>query len=86
MMKKMVTKLWQGKYVSIRDYEQKKAIAKGGLRLERCGQVMELSVDELKMLKPSGAMHQSKFGGKYQLIDITWKPAVVDPRQGGLDV
>ena len=85
-MKKMVTKLWRGKYVSIRDYEQKKAITKGGLRLERNGQVMELSVEELKLYKPKGAMHQSKYGGQYQLIDIEWKPATVDPRQGVLNV
>ncbi len=85
-MKKMVTKLWRGKYVSIRDYEQKKAITKGGLRLERNGQVMELSVEELKLYKPNGAMHQSKYGGQYQLIDIEWKPVTVDPRQGVLNV
>ena len=29
--KKTVTKLWQGKYCSIRDYELTKAIKKGGI-------------------------------------------------------
>ena len=81
MKTKKVTKLWKGKFVSIRDYEIKSAIKRGGLRLFHNDDIMELSIEELSALKPSGAMHQSKFGGKYQLVDITWKPLVDDPRQ-----
>lgn len=78
---KQVKKLWKGQFVSIRDYEIKAAIQKGGLRLSHNEQVMELSVEDLKSLKPTGQGHQSKFGGVYQLVDITWKPLVHDPRQ-----
>ena len=66
-----VSKLWAGRFVSVRDYEVQSAINKGGLRLFHNEQIMELSVDELKALKPKGQHHQSKFGGSYQLIDIT---------------
>lgn len=86
MMVKKVTKLWQGRYVSVRDYELKKAIAKGGLRIEHGSQVMEIPPSELKLYKPKGAIHQSKFGGSYQLVDIQWKPATHDPRQGDLRI
>ena len=81
MKTKQVKKLWQGKFVSIRDYEIKSAIERGGLRLFHNEDIMELSIEELKALKPSGQMHQSKFGGQYQLVDITWKPLTHDPRQ-----
>ena len=81
MKTKKVSKLWQGRFVSVRDYEVQSAINKGGLRLFHNEQIMELSVDELKALKPTGQNHQSKFGGSYQLIDITWKPLTHDPRQ-----
>ena len=85
MMKtKQVNKLWKGRFVSVRDYEVQAAIKKGGLRLFHNEQIMELSVDELKTLKPTGQNHQSKFGGSYQLIDITWKPLTHDPRQESL--
>lgn len=82
MVKKRVKKLWQGKYVSIRDYERDKAIVKGGMRLEHGKDVMELTTDQLKQLRGDGNMHQSKFGGSYQLINITWQPLTSDPDQG----
>lgn len=81
MKTKQVKKLWKGQFVSIRDYEIKAAIQKGGLRLFHNDQIMELSVEDLKVLKPTGQNHQSKFGGVYQLVDVTWKPLVHDPRQ-----
>ena len=84
MLTKKVKKLWQGKFVSIRDYELKKAVSLGGLRIEHGGQAMELLPDQLRLYKPKGAVHQSNFGGQYQLADIEWKPATHDPRQGGL--
>ena len=81
MKTKKVTKLWKGQFVSCRDYEIKQAIQKGGLVIKYDNKFMELSIDELKALKPTGKMHQSKFNGQYQLVDITWKPLTHDPRQ-----
>lgn len=87
MMVKKVKKLWQGRYVSIRDYEQKKAVTQGGLRIEHDGQVMEISPDQLRLYKPKGVIHKSKTGGlSYQLVDIEWKPSTHDPRQGAFNV
>ena len=34
MLVKVVKKLWQGKYASIRDYEQKAAIKEGGIEIK----------------------------------------------------
>lgn len=87
MLTKKVKKLWKGRYVSIRDYDQKKAMTKGGLRLEHNGEVMELPPHELRLYRPKGVIHQSKTGGQsYQLIDIEWKPITTDPRQERMDV
>ena len=80
MLQKKVTKLWKGEYVSIRDYEAKAAIAKGGLRITHSNQIMYLWPDQIKQLKPSSKVFKSKTGGKdYQLIDIKFVPD--DPRQ-----
>ena len=82
MMKKTVTKLWKGEYLSIRTYEAKAAIKKGGLQLEYGNDKMVLQPDEIKKLKPVGPVIKSKTGGKdYQLIDIKFLPNQVDPRQ-----
>jgi hypothetical protein len=82
MYKRLVTKLWQGKYVSIRDYERDKAIKMGGLIITHNDKQMQLSVDELKALKPSPKPIQSKFKGTYKLVNITFKPLTHDPMQG----
>lgn len=80
MLYKNVTKLWKGEYVSIRDYEAKAAIAKGGLRITHNSQVMYLWPEQIKQLEPSSKVFKSKTGGKdYQLIDIKFVPD--DPRQ-----
>ncbi len=84
MKTKKVKKLWRGRFVSVRDYEIDAAIKKGGLRLTHDGQTMELTVDELKHLRPSGQIHQSKFKGQYRLVDISWNPIIKDKRQGEL--
>ena len=81
MVIKMVKKLWQGKYVSVRYYEVAQAIAKGGMRIEHNKQIMQLGIDELKQLKPTGATLQSKYGGTYRLVDITFKPLTEHPDQ-----
>ena len=76
MYKKIVSKLWQGKYCSIRDYELTKAIKKGGLILHYKDKHMNISIDELKRLKPTGKLIQSNYKGSYQLVDILFKPEV----------
>jgi hypothetical protein len=76
MYKKIVSKLWQGKYCSIRDYELTKAIKKGGLILHYKDKHMNISIDELKRLKPTGKLIQSNYKGSYQLVDILFKPDV----------
>ena len=63
MVIKTVKKLWQGKYVSVRDYEVEKAIKKGGMRIKHGKDLMQLTVAELQQLKPTGNPMQSKFGG-----------------------
>ena len=82
MYQRVVTKLWQGKYVSVRDYEVTKAINMGGLIITHDGKKMQLSVDELKTLKPNPKPIQSKFKGTYKLVNITFKPLTHDPMQG----
>tara|TARA_R100000781_G_C4036290_1_gene112376 strand:- start:87 stop:344 length:258 start_codon:yes stop_codon:yes gene_type:complete len=74
MFEKKVTKLWQGKYTSIRDYDIKRAVKKGGLIIIHNNQQMILNINELKDLKPNPKIFQSKYKGSYQLIDITFKP------------
>ena len=73
MIAKTVTKLWQNKFVSVRDYEIQKAISHGGMILTHNGDKMTLTVDELKNLKPSPQLIKSKFKGVYRLVDIPFK-------------
>ncbi len=83
MKTKKVTKLWRGKFVSVRDYELADAIKKGGLLITHNQNQMFLDVDELQKLKPTGKVHQSKYKGTYQLVDIAWN-SNHDERQGDL--
>lgn len=82
MYQRVVTKLWQGKYVSVRDYEVSKAINMGGMIITHDGKKMQLDVDDLKSLKPNPKPIQSKFKGTYKLVNITFKPLTHDPMQG----
>ena len=84
MIKKTVTKLWQGKYCSIRDYELTKAIKKGGLILHYKDKQMIIHRDELTRLKPTGKKIQSNYKGSYQLVDILFKPEVDNLYQSNL--
>ena len=86
MLEKKVTKLWQGKYTSIRDYELTSAIKKGGLVINHNKEQMILNVDELRLLKPNPKVFQSKFKGSYRLIDILFKPLTEDPNQRSLNL
>jgi hypothetical protein len=77
MLVKKVKKLWQGQYVSVRDYEAQSAVSKGGMVIEHGRDSMTISVDGLKIILEHGKKSQlfkSKTGGKdYYLIDITFK-------------
>ena len=80
MLDKKVTKLWQGRFVSIRDYELQSGIERGGLRIRHNNQPMLLSESELKNIQNNIPFNnppiKSKTGGKnYRLVDIPWKPA-----------
>jgi response regulator RpfG family c-di-GMP phosphodiesterase len=69
MKHKIVTKLWLGKYVSVRDYELKAAIQEGGMIIEYLSEKMHLSVDDIKHIKPSGKFHEAKFVGNIKAIN-----------------
>ena len=84
MYTRVVTKLWLGKYVSIRDYEVTKAIKQGGLIIKHNDEQMVLNPSELASLKPSPKPIQSKFKGTYKLVNITFAPITSDPNQGDL--
>ena len=83
MLEKRVDKLFLGKYVSIRDYVWRDAIKRGGLLITHKDKKMFIDAEDLQRLKPSGKFHQSKFTGKYQLVDIEWE-SQKDTRQQGL--
>ena len=74
MFEKVVTKLWRGDRVSVRDYEVENAIAMGGMVIVHGDEAMKLMPEELKDLKPSQKV-QSKYSGSYNLIDIFWRPS-----------
>jgi hypothetical protein len=82
MKRKVVKKLWQGRYVSVRDYEVKSAIRAGGLEIIHNDQRMVVPVPDLKELTPTGDLQKSKTGGRdYYLMDILFQPIVNDPNQ-----
>lgn len=78
MRVKKVKKLWQGKYVSVRDYEIESAIKKGGLVIIHSSKKMTIDKDGCEKILKYGVKSQkfkSKTGGKdYHLIDITFAP------------
>jgi len=82
MYTRVVTKLWLGKYVSIRDYEVTKAIKQGGLIIKHNDEQMVLNPNELSALKPSPKPIQYKIKGTYRLVNITFTPLTSDPNQG----
>ena len=84
MKNKKVTKLWRGKYVSVRDYEVQQAINQGGLRVTHNDKIMELKPEELETLKSCGKVIQSQFKGTYRLVDILFRPLTEDPIQRNL--
>lgn len=86
MLKKVVTKLWQGRFVSVRDYEVDSAIEKGGMIVFYGDKEMLLSKTQLEEIAENLPFNnppiKSKTGGKnYRLVDISWKPAKIDRNQ-----
>ena len=81
MVEKVVNKLLQGKYVSVRDYEVRKAIKQGGMIIRHKDKHMKMSADELAKLKPNPKEIQSFYKGTYKLVDIEFEPYMADKRQ-----
>lgn len=78
MFEKVVTKLWQGRYVSVRDYEIDTALARGGMIIHFEGNAMALDIGDLTDIKnsipPNSKIFKSKTGGRsYRLVDVPWK-------------
>ncbi|MEK9767801.1 MAG: hypothetical protein VW683_02670 [Betaproteobacteria bacterium] len=82
MKTKKVTKLWKGRFVSVRDYEVASAIKSGGMEIKHYDQTMFLSPDDLRKIEPTGPKVKSKTGGKdYYLMDILFTPITEDINQ-----
>lgn len=89
MVIRKVKKLWQGKYVSVRDTDLQKAVEKGGLKIVHDGDAMVFTPEDCLVVlrnnaKKSAKVYQSKFKGSYSLVDLLWKPLVHDERQQAL--
>ena len=72
MKEKKVTKLWQGKFVSLRDNWIKAGIREGGLKIFYLEKSMHLNVNQLESVllsKPSQTI-SSQYKGKYLLYDV----------------
>lgn len=79
MLNVTVKKMWQGKYVSIREPQLRKAKMLGGLVIQYDNQQMVLNKEELNYLNANIREFKSKFGNKpYKLVDIIWKPTDID--------
>lgn len=89
MVIRKVKKLWQGKYVSVRDTDLHKAVEKGGLKIVHAGDSMIFTPEDCLVVlknnrKKAAKVYQSKFKGTYSLVDLLWKPLVHDERQQAL--
>ena len=73
MKTKRVDKLWRG-CVSIRDYEWRDAIQKGGIKITHGNDTITVTADELSHLRPTGKFIQSRWKGSYQLVDVPFVP------------
>ena len=86
MLDKKVTKLWQGRFVSIRDYELQRGIDRGGLVIKHNDQRMVLGLTELREIQNNIPFNnppiKSKTGGRnYRLVDILWRPVEANENQ-----
>lgn len=87
MVKVDIKKLWQNKFVSVRDVHLKLGMGKGGLEITYNKQCMVLDEETCANLykihkdRPQNLI-KSKFGkGSYFLVDIEFKPLTTDHRQ-----
>ena len=87
MVKVDIKKLWQNKFVSVRDIHLKLGMGKGGLEITYNKQSMVLDEESCANLykinkdRPQNLI-KSKFGkGSYFLVDIEFKPLTTDHRQ-----
>ena len=86
MLEKVVTKLWKGRYVSVRDYEIDKAILRNGMIIHFGDEKMLVSREKLEEYQANLPFNnppiKSKTGGKnYRLVDIEWKPKPINTDQ-----
>ncbi len=75
--KRIVSKLWKGMYISLRDYEIQQAIDKNyTIEAIHKSQVMMLTPSRLKDIDLTvGTPQKSMYNKKsYRLIDVRWKP------------
>ena len=70
MKNKTVTKLWQGKYVSVRDYEIEQAIRQGGLKVIHNDKTMELKPEELKIVHDK---LYERFDNEFKYMGYRWE-------------
>ncbi len=93
-MKVHKTKLFNGRLISLRDYEVDQAIKEGGCVITRGKQTMTITVPELvgKAFQCHGQKFRSKVSGwknpitgddTYQLVDFTWSPDEPDGNAQG---
>lgn len=76
--KRIIKKLWQGRLISLRDYEIQEAINKNyTIQAIHKNQSMMLTPTKLKDLDLTvGKLHKSMYDTKpYRLIDVRWNPS-----------
>lgn len=77
MITKVVKKLWQGKYASVRDYEVAACIkSDSDMEIKYKNKSIVVPIGRLKLYKPNSKVFESKFGKPYQLIDIPFEDDV----------
>lgn len=77
MITKVVKKLWQGKYASVRDYEVAACIkSDSDMEIKYKNKSVVVPIGRLKLYKPNSKVFESKFGKPYQLIDIPFEDDV----------
>lgn len=77
MITKVVKKLWQGKYASVRDYEVAACIkSDSDMQIKYKNKSVVVPIGRLKLYKPNSKVFESKFGKPYQLIDIPFEDDV----------
>ena len=78
MHKTVVKTLWKGTTVAINEFEIKKGILSGGLRIIYKNEFMDISWQDLSAIdiQSRGRPMKDKFGSNkiYHLIDFEWKP------------